>query len=58
MKKKIWLKGTQFIDVYPSVSSSHQYNRLTTLSEYILFLTKIINVTGEYQKDNSSNFSN
>ena len=50
MKKKIWLKGTQFIDVYPSVSSSHQYNRLTTLSEYILFLTKIINVTGEYQK--------
>ncbi|WP_233125892.1 hypothetical protein [Histophilus somni] len=34
------MKGrTQFIDIYSAVSLSHQYNRLTTLSEYILFLS-------------------
>jgi len=43
------MKGrSQFIDIYSSVSLSHQYNRLTTLSEYILFLSKVINVSNEY----------
>ena len=40
--------GSQFIDIYSSVSLSHQYSRLTTLSEYILFLSKVINVSNEY----------
>ncbi|TCP14230.1 hypothetical protein EV697_101367 [Bisgaardia hudsonensis] len=40
--------GTQFIDIYSSVSRSHQYNRLIRLSEYILFLSKVINVSNEY----------
>ncbi len=48
-KKSVLMKGrSQFIDIYSSVSLSHQYNRLTTLSEYILFLSKVINVSNEY----------
>lgn len=48
-KKSVLMKGrTQFIDIYSAVSLSHQYNRLTTLSEYILFLSKVINVSNEY----------
>lgn len=47
--KKVLIKyKTKFIDIYSSVSLSHQYNRLTTLSEYILFLSKIICVSDEY----------
>ena len=50
-KKSVSMKGrTQFIDIYSSVSLSHQYNRLTTLSEYILFLSKVISVSNEYIK--------
>jgi len=41
---------TQFIKIFPSVSLNHQYNRLTVLSEYILFLSKVIRVSSEYQE--------
>lgn len=48
-KKNVLMKGqTQFIDIYSSVSFSHQYNRLTIISEYILFLSKVIRVSNEY----------
>ncbi|WP_439258039.1 site-specific integrase [Lonepinella sp. BR2271] len=51
-KKKIWAGGPrpQFIDTYSSVSANHQYNRLTTLSDYILFLAKIMNISDVYQE--------
>ena len=48
-KKNVLMKGqTQFIDIYSSASFSHQYNRLTIISEYILFLSKVIRVSNEY----------
>lgn len=48
-KRKIIKKvQTQFIKIFPSVSLNHQYNRLTVLSEYILFLSKVIRVSSEY----------
>ncbi|OOF46170.1 integrase [Rodentibacter trehalosifermentans] len=48
-KRKVLVKGkTQFIDVYSSVSLSHQYNRLTNLAEYMLFLSKIMYISDEY----------
>jgi hypothetical protein len=50
-KRKIIKKvQTQFIKIFPSVSLNHQYNRLTVLSEYILFLSKVIRVSSEYQE--------
>ena len=52
IKKRFFTKGRiQFIDSYPSVSLSHKYNRLTTFSEYILFLSKTIKISCEYRKN-------
>lgn len=52
VKKRFVTKGrTQFIDSYPSVSLSHKYNRLTTLSDYILFLSKSIKISDGYRKN-------
>lgn len=51
-KSKVFVKGTvQFINNYSVVSFHHQYNRLTTIYEYFLFLSKLIQTSIEYKDE-------